>query len=496
MKIFLINPIIRPESPPAYFPLGLGYVANVLQADGHQVRVLDINAHRWLPQEVEERIHSSIFDLVGISGLITEYRQIEWLSKLLKEHHRCCPIVLGGGLASSMPEIVLDRAGIDVAVIGEGEDTIRELVAAFERNGELGRVEGIAFKQNGKTVITNPRPPIFNLDTLPFPAYNLFSPELYAHGEKLAFDFPARSLNIITSRGCPYRCVYCEHSIFGYAFRQRSAANVIAEMRFLKREFDIDGIVFSDDTFILNKKWVHEFCETLIQERPPIPWVCNGRVNLIDRELVLKMREAGCQAIFFGIESGSQRILDAMQKKVTVKQAEQAVEICRKAGLQVGAYFMIGMMGETPETVKETVNFCKSLRLNVLFSYTTPLPKTSLYDQATRAGKIENLETLLEKWDIWQDDLLVNLTDMSDEELVRLKFTAEREINASVKFDIRERLITNLRRHGLTFTFKKGLYWAARRILPRIDPYSAILERAARSAQQWSGIVQLHNIKR
>jgi radical SAM superfamily enzyme YgiQ (UPF0313 family) len=433
MKFLLINPAIGKQRLPAYFPLGLGYIAQILLEEGHDVSVLDINAYRWSDDEVKQQLRNAKFEAVGITGMVTEFNAVQQLSKLIKEINPNAPIILGGGLATAFPQIVLERTQVDIVVVGEGEVTIKELAESLDGCSSLGKVKGICYKTKNNIYTTQPRELIRDLDTIPFPARHLFPMERYFRNPVpylRMFDPRVIPANMITSRGCPYRCTYCFHGLWGYHFRARSADNVVAEMKFLHRKYGVTGIFFMDDTFVLDRERVLAICDRLIQEGLNIIWAASGRVNLMDREMLEKMRAAGCRAILYGIESGSQKILNEMRKGVTVEQARQAVLNTWQAGILPVGYLMIGMFGETSQTVEETIRFCNETGLISGFSYATPFPGTELYIKAIEIGKIqpESADQLLERWGEWGDEILVNLSNIPTEKLKSIKRNAERRI--------------------------------------------------------------------
>lgn len=430
MKILLVNPIIRSSKKPFYFPLGLGYIAQALLNNGHKVEVFDINAHRFSDEEIIDRIKSSAFDIVCLTGLVTEYLQIKWIVDQFRKFHPDNPIVLGGGLATIVPKLILEKFDVDVLIIGEGENTIKELVSAIESDETLTNVDGIIFKDKGVIHRNKPRKIIENLDDIHFPAWELFPLEKYLNNPYLRlFNKNLRTTQIITSRGCPYNCIYCFKDMWGQRFRKRSADNIIEEIKWLKDKFNITGIQILDDLFVMDKKRVYEFCDKLIEQKIEITWVANGRVNLMDKPLLEKMRSAGCRVMCYGIESGSQEILDSMNKGVTVTQAEKAVQETWKAGILPHGYLMIGMIGETKKTIKDTVDFCNRNGLIGQFSFATPIPNTELFEVAKKMGKIPyDDEYMMKHWGEWNDRILINLTDIPDSELIALKRKAERNI--------------------------------------------------------------------
>ena len=254
--------------------------------------------------------------------------------------------------------------------------------------------------------------------------------EKYIKGSHLRlFDSKIKTTNMITSRGCPYNCVFCFKGTWGNKLRQRTPKNIIDEINLLKDKYHIRGIEFNDDTFILDRKRVVELCELIIKEKMDILWLVNGRVNLVDKELLKLMNKAGCKIINYGIESGSQEILNQLKKNVTVEQAKKAVEETWKAGILPHGYIMIGMFGETEKTVNDTVKFCNETGLIGQFSVTTPMPGTELYNLAKMHNKLKySDEWLLENWPEWGNKVLVNLTDMTDEQLLIIKKKSERKI--------------------------------------------------------------------
>lgn len=433
MRFLLINPATAGSRQPAYFPLGLAYVARVLLDDGHEVEILDINANRWSADEVAYRVRRADFDVAGITGMVTEFPSVRWLSGLIKKINPTATVVLGGGLPTAFPRLALEKTEADIAVVGEGEITIGELATALAARSPLTGLKGIWYKDGGCLGTTQPRELVDDLDTLQFPARHLFPLELYVQNPVpylRMFDRNVVSTNIVSSRGCPYKCTYCFHGLWGDRFRARSAEDVINEIRVLHNEYGITGVFFMDDTFVLDRERLVAICDGLIGENLGIIWAASGRVNLVDRHVLEKMRAAGCRTILYGIESGSQKILDEMRKGVRVEQARQAIQETWQAGILPVGFLMIGMFSETRQTVEETVRFCNETGLVSSFSYATPFPGTELYAQAVEREKIEprHAERLLERWGAWTDEILVNLTSMSDDDLKSIKRSAQRRI--------------------------------------------------------------------
>ena len=428
MKVLLINPPIRLSEPPEAFPFGLGYIAAALLQDGHQVEVLDINANRWTKSEVAERIQQVDYQVVGIGGLITTYKYVKWLIPLLRKYHPEGKILVGDNGASSMPHLYLQKGGADVVVVGEGDITIGKLLRALEQGKALSEVNGICFVKDGSVRWTSSRKRIDNIDNLLYPAWDLFPIEIYLNGPiRVEGIKPQRHLGVSATRGCPYPCTFC-YPCFGRIVRMRSAASIIREIKFLKKRYDIRATGFSDDLFMVDRKRFLEFCKGMINEKLNLIWGCTGRVNLVDEEMLRLMKAAGCVRIGYGIESGSQKMLDSMKKKVTVEQARRAIELTRKVGIICDTSFIIGVPGETRETVRETIDFIKEMDITISgFFYATPYPGTELYRQAKQMGKIKNEEEyVMSLGDA--TDFTINLTEFTDAELINLRGSVQEEM--------------------------------------------------------------------
>jgi radical SAM superfamily enzyme YgiQ (UPF0313 family) len=445
MKVLLINPPIREWSKPNVFPLGLGYIASVLKERGHEIEVLDINAHRWSRQEVEAKVRDSDFDISGIGGIVTIYRYTKWLIETLKKHHPDKRIAVGGSVGTSIPHIILERTKADIVCMGEGEDTIVELLENLEKGKDaLHKVEGIWFKnKDGKIERNGPRKPIKNLDKLPWPAWDLFPMDIYLKNpigapnrnkwiDGGADDDAPLSMNIYGSRGCPYKCIYCYHDFMGQAYRQRSVDDLVKEIRYLHDTYGVPYIHLIDDEFCFKRNYVLDFCRKLKKDfNNTITWGCAGRVNLMTEPLISAMADAGCVLIGYGIESGSQKMLDVMKKGVKVEQAKKAISLTKKYLGWADCSFMVGTPGENWETIQETIDFCKDLDLSpeVIF-FMTPYPGTELYRMAIEQGKIKDEEEYILNLGEQGEKIRVNFSELSDEELWRAQEYMINELHA------------------------------------------------------------------
>ncbi|OGO44921.1 MAG: hypothetical protein A2Z05_02120 [Chloroflexi bacterium RBG_16_60_22] len=437
MKVVLLNPRLRTWSPNVYVPLGLTYIAAVLQKEGHHVRIIDLNVEKIGDDSLKGILADA--GIAGITGMITEYAEVIRVADLVKGAKDGLTVVLGGPLASTFPRELLEASRADLAVIGEGERTAVTLVAAIEKGGDLHNINGLAFKKDGKIEFTGPVEPITDLDSVPFPARDLLDMRRYlrdhfeSFGIKIREFGKIRSTNLISSRGCPYGCTFCFKDMWGRQWRGRSPDNIIDEMELLNRNYGVNGFFFNDDTFVLNSKRVFEFCRRLGERGLNVAWYGNGRVNLMTREMLEAMYRAGCRGIAYGIESGNQEILDAMKKAETIEQVREVVKWTKEAGIHVTGYFMLGMLGETRQTIEKTLDFARELDLDFYgFSLTTPLPGTELYDAARAAGLVSGDKTRLGEWSLHAN---ANLTrDCTDSELVAFSNRAFKEFYLKKRF--------------------------------------------------------------
>lgn len=428
MRVLLINTPVREFSPPLSFPLGLGYIAAVLKKAGHIVGALDIEGNRYSKKEALQRLKQYNPDVIGIGSFITTYRYLKWFVPEIKKIHPRATLIIGGPLPSSVPEFILDNLDVDILVLGEGEMTFKEVISVLEKNPKtnLRSINGIAFKQDNNKIFTPRREQIKDLNTIPFPDWDLFAVDKFLKA-KFIRSGRRKTMGILATRSCPYRCKYCYH-LFGGKVRFRSARNIVDEIKTLHKKYGVTYITFFDDLFVIDKKRVYEFCRLLKKEMPFIRWLAAGRLNLFDKDLIFTMKDAGCVGLLVGIETGSQEIMDAMNRQTTLEQAENFVKWTREVGIWAETPFMMGYPQETRETIRKTINFIKKHKLITRFNLVCPYPGTELYNDITKEGRIKNLEDFMLNLSDARE-FSVNLTNFTDEELLKLRREAEKEID-------------------------------------------------------------------
>ena len=375
LKIILVNPSWGTKYPQP--PLGLASLAAVLETNGYSVEIIDANALQLSEQDAIMLVKGA--DVVGITAMTPIINSAIKTAKGIKHANPNTTIILGGPHATIYSKDILKNIPeIDVIVKGEGEDTIVELCWGLENNS-LDGIYGITYRKGNQVIENPPRPQITDLDTLPFLAYHLLPIDKYKlhppHGRKSPL------MAMLTSRGCPYNCIFCSKSVFGSTWRGQSPKRTVDEIEHLRDKFHVREIAFYDDSFTLKSKRVFQFTEELKKRDIDIIWTCETRVNLINEEMLKAMKNAGCYMIAYGIESGNQSILSTLRKNITTEQVRFAVETTQKVGIQTVGYFMIGSPGETTASIRQTINFAKSLPLDFAqFSVTIPFPGSDLYD--------------------------------------------------------------------------------------------------------------------
>lgn len=369
-------------------PLGLAYIAAVLEKHGHEVAIIDCPALQLTSEELIKDVVRKNPNIIGISAMTPTFHRAQRAAKMIKE---ACPeatIVLGGPHASLFPRQTLaENPDIDVVCVGEGEYTLLEVTRALERGDSLHGTEGVAFRSDSQIIQNPPRPFIEDLDNLPFPARHLLPMDKYRPLPNQYKRLPV--VHMICSRGCPFGCTYCSNAIFGRKNRIRSPENVVAEIKHINSKYGAREVQFWDDTFTLRKSWVRKLCNLLIEETPNITWTCETRVDVVDKGLIEIMSKAGCWKIGYGAESGDRELLDLIKKDITLDQIRDAVRWTKEAGMEVGLSFMLALPGETPEKALRTIEFAKELDPDfVQFCVTTPYPGTELYNQAKDHGTL------------------------------------------------------------------------------------------------------------
>jgi len=427
MKVAIIAPPYPLEEAPAP-PLGVSYVAAAFEAAGCQVRIIDYIVSRYTPEKLEAELDAFEPDIVGATSVTMNFPVAADIMRTAKGYRPSILTVMGG------PHVSFDAAGtlqtypeIDLLVLGEGERTIMELVSHIANRSRWPDIKGLAFRQGGKITVTEPRELIENLDSIPLPARHLLPLSRYR-----ALGFP---VSIITSRGCPNACIFCQgRRMVGKRVRYRKVAYVMDEIEQIL-SYGISRINVADDLFTSNKARVREVCEQIRARGLDFKWSAFARVNTVDRETLEIMRDAGCDSISFGIESGNPEMLRRVRKGITLEQARKAVDLCKEVGIFVHASFMVGLPGESPESLRDTQEFSKSLGIAYGYHFLSPFPGTDVRE------KIEgyDLEILTDDWTRYDaNSAIVRTSRLSPEDMEEFVAVLDREVTEKWERQVRD----------------------------------------------------------
>ena len=496
LNVLMINAPIREWSYPNIMPIGHGYVGSVAAMDGHKLDVLDLNAARrmpvtqdfddfdkWVRSKVEEKLHQNKPDLIGLGGIITQYKQIKAIASICKRMHPDVPIVLGGGIASSMPEFMLTRLPIDIVIQEEGEVTFSEVLHRLEAGQSLENVPGVAYREHIRSdqykVRNNGLRPSLQsrhagLDSLPWPLRSTWPvDEIYKNNpvghlnwenkwkDGSSADANAYSISMIASRGCPYAvtaCDYCYAAYLGSQYRLRSPKEVVDEMEYCKNVYGVSYVHFLDDLMLTDHRWTLEFCSELSERFNrtglDLKWGATCRTNIVANDVIRARKEGrphmlehayevGMRQAGYGVESASPTILQTIDKSgQTIEKMRIAITETQRILGYADCSFMIGSPGETRETVQETVDFCRSVDLHPeVFFFTTAYPGTEFWQLALDKGLISKAvtgkidtanEDVIEQYFLrlgeQGEEVRTNFSDLPDEEIVELSWWAISEL--------------------------------------------------------------------
>jgi anaerobic magnesium-protoporphyrin IX monomethyl ester cyclase len=420
MKVLLINPpqTFYPgsDAPAGNLPLGLMYIAAVLDKAGYKAEILDAfmtdSSYLKVGDTIEvgmpygrirEEIRRRKPDIVGVANPFTcQVENAIRVGNIVKEIDPSILTVVGGPHVTVVPVEFLEEAkSVDIAVIGEGEYTMLDIVRFFEGYKKISEVQGIAYRKDEAAVLNSPRPFIKNLDELPYPAYHLVEMEQYLNPKKVEYrSFKDRALSMITSRGCPFNCCFCSvHLHMGKMFRAHSANYVIDHIEHVVHKYRVKTIFFEDDNLTFDLKRFEAICDKIIEKDIKVSWETpNGvRPDYLTLSLLKKMKKSGCQSVFFGVESGDQYILDnVIGKSLNLTDAMKVAKMCKDIGLKTGAFYIIGFPGEKKENMLRTVELALRLKrdfdVGMHLFFATPSYGTRLYEECKKKGYIqENL---------------------------------------------------------------------------------------------------------
>ena len=371
------------------FPYGMGSVARYVMDRGHDAKYLEPNIEGMDFEAYGRYILENDFDVIGMGSTTLQINQVIKTFEFIKKIKPGIVTVLGGVHPTIMPsETLAATDAVDYLVLGEGEVPFSRLLSCLQEGREPDGIAGLAFRNDGKGLVINPPAPANTLEgaDFPTPPYHLFPMKRYVAQISYTKRFP--SYSIVASRGCPFKCSFCNGSaVLGARVRYKSPDRLIEEILLLKNDYGAKGVIFLDSTFTINKQWVAEFCRKYIEEKVGLPWACNSRVDTVDEPLLTLMKEAGCWEILYGIESANQKSLDMINKGTTVEQNTRALKLSTKLGFYTYASYILCIPGETEADALNTVRYAREMATPIaMFYLPVPYPKTPLYDTCREKG--------------------------------------------------------------------------------------------------------------
>ncbi|MCK9431357.1 MAG: radical SAM protein [Candidatus Omnitrophica bacterium] len=434
MRILLINPSSELNIEAGKYrrfvsplpPSGLAYIGAVLEAGGFEVFIEDQFASQISNQQLLEKVKAIAPQVVGFSCLTTAMNNVGFLVGQIRKRHKDVKIILGNIHPTLFAREVLERAGADIAVRGEGEYSMLETACALRDGKPLEGIRGISFKKAGEVVQNPDRELIRDLKVLPYPAWHLFDLSLYMNFTVIGV-YNQTILPVQASRGCPYRCYFCSQDKVYPVTRYRQVKDVVDEIEFLADKFGVRNFGFNDAYFPFSVKHGMEFCEELMRRglHKKMKWITETRVDKVSLELLVKMKEAGLRLILYGFESGNQRILDLINKAATLEQAREAAAMTKKAGIFISGLFILGLPGETRQTCLDTIRFAKEIDPEIAkFNIAVPFPGSRFFeDQKEKLGGSAEYRKFSSWYDFYsaKGNLIYSPDSIGSEELRNLQ---------------------------------------------------------------------------
>ncbi|MBU0675971.1 MAG: B12-binding domain-containing radical SAM protein [Proteobacteria bacterium] len=425
MKILLV--VYDNDSYIHWFPQGLAYIAGTLVKHGYEVEIYNQDVHHYSNDHLTHYLDEKHFDVVGI-GIIAgyyQYLQLLGISEAVNRSKHRPLYILGGHGPSPEPEFFLGKTEADLVVLGEGEETIIDLLDAIQKHRPLSTVPGIAYRSEGQVIINERRPLISDINTIPLPAYSLFPIDYYKlirmpHNVNSDFVMP-----VLSGRGCTFNCAFCYRMDEG--FRPRSSESIIEEIRLLKADYGITHVSFTDELLMSSVERTDQLCHDFMNAGLNVKWDCNGRLNYAKPDLLKLMRKAGCVFINYGIESLDDLVLKKMNKALSTKQIIKGVEATIAVGITPGLNVLFGNIGDTTETLRKGVEFTMKYDDGAYMRTirpVTPYPGSPLYYHAIEKGLLKDCEDFYTNKHLNSDLIAVNFTELTDEEFYQALYEA------------------------------------------------------------------------
>ena len=451
LKLLFVKPCLRPGGFTKLLPVGLASVMTYFESKGYRFTLLDIDIDEFSDEHVENYIKENKFDFVLTGTIITHYKWTKWFVNMTKKYQPDTCIVVGNSVAGSIPEVFLNNTKGDIVVTGEGEISAYEAVEAVRLGKDLKTVEGISFRNDDGTIATTENRKVGNINDFPMINWDLFDVEKYmakpsTNADKNIKPEDMRAMPVITARGCAFKCSFCHYVFWNDPYRNRSPKEIVDEIEHVQKKYNAKYIEFWDDLSFASAIQAEKLCDELISRNVKVKWNCAIRVDVFTRSrssyedslrIAKKMKESGCYQCGFSLESGNKEILEMMNKKIDVDAFYTTVYVLREAGIIVDTSVIFGYPIETQETIKETFDQCFKAGIYPSIGFLLPLPYTVMYDYAKANGFITDEDKYLESITERQD-ICVNMTKMSEEEVMSAIKKGAKKLNDALELGLNE----------------------------------------------------------
>jgi len=424
MKIVFINPSLRPESKRRQLPVGLAYIMTAAKKAGFDFELIDMDIDHLSMDDLEKIMLEKKYDVYAVGCIVTGFKFVKQISGIAKKINPCSIIIAGNSVADSIPTIILENTDVDIAVIGEGDITVVELLNALEGKNDIAQVKGIAFKNDDKVIFTERRTAVPNIDLLGFPDWRIFDLNKYNEYSKINVNVFSQesvlSFPLNSARGCPYNCTFCYHVFKKDRYRRYSEQAILQEIRRLHFDYNCNFISFWDELTFPTIESVKERIKNLENLNFKFGWDAPIRGDLFKKEhlgLVKSLKALGCDNLAFSLENANPEILKTMNKKMDVSQFVEQAKVLWDGGIVPLTSIVLGYPQETPESINQTLEICEKCNIYPSVGFLLPLPGTPIYDWAKTNGRIINEVEYLERIGDRQD-FHINLTKMEDQEFL------------------------------------------------------------------------------
>jgi len=451
LKLLFVKPCLRPGGFTKLLPVGMASVMTYFAENDYTFTLLDIDINEYDDAYVENYLKNNHFDIILTGTIVTHYKWIKWFVNTAKKHQPNSKIIVGNSVASSIPELFLQKTKGDIVVIGEGEISAYEAVEAIRLGKDLHNVEGIAFRDNEGNIVKNLPRKAANINDFPMINWGYFDVERYITQPK---TFPdenikpedMRALPVITARGCAFKCSFCHYVFWNDPYRNRTAESVLDEIKHNQEKYNVKYINFWDDLSFASAHQMEKFCDAILQSGLKFKWIASIRVDLFSRahlsdedalRVAKKMKQAGCFGCGFALESGNPEILKMMNKEIEVDAFYKTVSTLRTAEIVSQITVLFGYPIETKETIKQTFDQCLKAGLYPSIGFLMPLPATGMYDYAKQNGFITDEDRYLESITERQD-ICLNMTKMTNEEIMNEIKVGARRLNEMLDMGLTE----------------------------------------------------------